>query len=169
MSNVRPFTRLATTEPNAASRSIAIGRGTLPFFAAPSLCSPAPSACLDLPSRVPTTPLAASSSRVAQALQCFLLLQRPQEPGKNEPRQVRVRLQRASCTGHTGEARCFARFSSTTGLTLRSSGLAPAGRYRPSFHSGPYAACLREPLNSNVRHHHNHACTSVDSQIQEIL
>ena len=33
------------------------------------------------------------------------------------------------------------------------SGLAPAGCYRPSFHSWPSAACLREPLMSNVRRH----------------
>ena len=39
------------------------------------------------------------------------------------------------------------------GLTLPSSGLAPAGRFRPSFHSRPYAPCLREPLKSNVRPH----------------
>ena len=37
------------------------------------------------------------------------------------------------------------------GLTLPSSGLAPAWRFRPSFHSGPYAPCRREPLMSNVR------------------
>ena len=36
-------------------------------------------------------------------------------------------------------------------LTLRSSGLAPANLLWPSFHSGPKPACLREPLNSNVR------------------
>ena len=39
------------------------------------------------------------------------------------------------------------------GLTLPSSGLAPAGSFRPSFHSRPYAACLRSPLMSNVRQH----------------
>ena len=37
------------------------------------------------------------------------------------------------------------------GLTHRSSGLAPAGHFRPSFHSGPYVSCRREPLTSNVR------------------
>ena len=37
------------------------------------------------------------------------------------------------------------------GLTLRSSGLATANLLWPSFHSGPKPACLREPLNSNVR------------------
>ena len=36
-------------------------------------------------------------------------------------------------------------------LTQRSSGHAPAGRCRPSFHSGPSPRCLREPLMSNVR------------------
>ena len=36
-------------------------------------------------------------------------------------------------------------------LTLPSSELAPAGSFRPSFHSGPYAARRREPLMSNVR------------------
>ena len=35
-------------------------------------------------------------------------------------------------------------------LTLRSSGRVPAGRFRPSFHSEPYAFCLHARLNSNV-------------------
>ena len=35
-------------------------------------------------------------------------------------------------------------------LTLRSSRRVPAGRFRPSFHSRPYAPCLHAPLNSNV-------------------
>ena len=39
------------------------------------------------------------------------------------------------------------------GLTLRSSGLAPAGRLWPSFHSGPKPSCRRQPLTLNVRHH----------------
>ena len=39
------------------------------------------------------------------------------------------------------------------GLTLRSSGRAPAVRLWPSFHSGPKPSCLRAPLNSNVRRH----------------
>ena len=34
--------------------------------------------------------------------------------------------------------------------THRSSGRTTAGRYRPSFHSGPCASCRRAPLNSNV-------------------
>ena len=38
-------------------------------------------------------------------------------------------------------------------LTLRSSRRVPAGRFRPSFHSGPYAPCLHARLNSNVRPH----------------
>ena len=37
------------------------------------------------------------------------------------------------------------------GLTLPSSGLAPAAQAWPSFHSGPSPRCLREPLMSNVR------------------
>ena len=37
------------------------------------------------------------------------------------------------------------------GLTLRSSGLAPAGRLWPSFHSGPKPSCRRQPLTLNVR------------------
>ena len=37
------------------------------------------------------------------------------------------------------------------GLTLPSSGLAPAARVWPSFHSGPSPRHLREPLMSNVR------------------
>ena len=37
--------------------------------------------------------------------------------------------------------------------TLRSRGLAPAGRLWPPFHSGPHAPCRREPLMSNVRRH----------------
>ena len=36
-------------------------------------------------------------------------------------------------------------------LTLRSSRRVPAGRFRPSFHSRPYATCLHARLNSNVR------------------
>ena len=36
-------------------------------------------------------------------------------------------------------------------LTLRSSRRVPAGRFRPSFHSRPYAPCLHARLNSNVR------------------
>ena len=36
-------------------------------------------------------------------------------------------------------------------ITVPSSGLAPAGCYRPSFRSWPSAARLREPLMSNVR------------------
>ena len=36
------------------------------------------------------------------------------------------------------------------GLTLPSSGLAPAAQPWPSFHSGPSLRCLREPLMSNV-------------------
>ena len=40
--------------------------------------------------------------------------------------------------------------SGKCGLTLRSSGRATAARFRPSFHSGPYAPCRREPLMSNV-------------------
>ena len=39
------------------------------------------------------------------------------------------------------------------GLTLRSSGLAPAGRLWPSFHSGPKPSCRRQPLTLNVRAH----------------
>ena len=39
------------------------------------------------------------------------------------------------------------------GLTLRSSGLAPAGRLWPSFHSGPKPSCRRQPLTLNVRRH----------------
>ena len=35
-------------------------------------------------------------------------------------------------------------------LTLRSSRRVPAGRFRPSFHSRPYAPCLHARLNSNV-------------------
>ena len=42
-------------------------------------------------------------------------------------------------------------------LTLPSSGLAPARRFRPSFHSGPYAPCRREPLMANVRQIQNTA------------
>ena len=38
-------------------------------------------------------------------------------------------------------------------LTLRSSRRVPAGRFRPSFHSRPYAPCLHARLNSNVRRH----------------
>ena len=38
-------------------------------------------------------------------------------------------------------------------LTLPSSGLAPAAQAWPSFHSGPYAPCRREPLMSNARRH----------------
>ena len=38
-------------------------------------------------------------------------------------------------------------------LTLRSSRRVPAGRFRPAFHSGPYAPCLHARLNSNVRRH----------------
>ena len=41
------------------------------------------------------------------------------------------------------------------GLTHRSSRPAPAGRFRPSFHSGPKPSCLCGPLNSNVRPHRN--------------
>ena len=48
------------------------------------------------------------------------------------------------------------RFGSRRGLTHRSSGLAPAGRLWPSFHSGPNPPCLREPLNSNVRRRKRH-------------
>ena len=36
-------------------------------------------------------------------------------------------------------------------LTLRSSRRVPAGLFRPSFHSRPYAPCLHARLNSNVR------------------
>ena len=36
-------------------------------------------------------------------------------------------------------------------LTLPSSGHTTAVRFRPSFHSGPYAACRCVPLMSNVR------------------
>ena len=36
-------------------------------------------------------------------------------------------------------------------LTLRSSRRVPAARFRPSFHSEPYAFCLHARLNSNVR------------------
>ena len=39
------------------------------------------------------------------------------------------------------------------GLTLPSSGLAPAAQAWPSFHSGPSPHRLREPLMSNVRRH----------------
>ena len=44
------------------------------------------------------------------------------------------------------------RFGQAKGLrlTLRSSRRVPAGRFRPSFHSRPYAPCLHAPLNSNV-------------------
>ena len=42
-------------------------------------------------------------------------------------------------------------------LTLPSSGHAPAGRFRPSFHSGPYAPCRFRPLMSNVRQIQNTA------------
>ena len=38
-------------------------------------------------------------------------------------------------------------------LTLRSSRRAPAGRFRPSCHSRPYAPCRHARLNSNVRPH----------------
>ena len=52
------------------------------------------------------------------------------------------------------------------GLTLSSSGLAPAWRFRPSFHSGPYAPCRREPLMSNVRpRKHPHAKRCLASEL----
>ena len=45
-------------------------------------------------------------------------------------------------------------------LTLPSSGLAPAWRFRPSLHSGPCAPCRREPLMSNVRRLRAACCKS---------
>ena len=42
------------------------------------------------------------------------------------------------------------------GLTLPSSGLAPAAQAWPSFHSGPSPCRLREPLMSNVGRHKEH-------------
>ena len=41
-------------------------------------------------------------------------------------------------------------------LTFRSSRRAPAGRFRPSFHSRPYAPCLHARLNSNVKRHEHY-------------
>ena len=46
-------------------------------------------------------------------------------------------------------------------LTLPSSGLAPAWRFRPSLHSGPCAPCRREPLMSNVRRLRAACCKSL--------
>ena len=46
---------------------------------------------------------------------------------------------------------CSSQRLARCGLTLPSSGHAPAGHTWPSFHSGPSVSCRREPLMSNVR------------------
>ena len=58
-------------------------------------------------------------------------------------------------------------------ITVPSSGLAPAGCYRPSFHSWPSAARLHEPLMSNVMRRPTHieicSCVACGSFISRCL